>query len=90
MKTRLLSVALSLLSIAGPLRAQTVPTPSSHFGFEPGADRQLADWHELTSYYETLAQTSQRVSVDTLGLTTGGLPFVMMTITSPENQARLD
>ncbi|HSM59721.1 MAG TPA: M14 family zinc carboxypeptidase, partial [Longimicrobiales bacterium] len=70
--------------------AQSVPTPRQHFGFDIGEDRKLADWNQLTSYYEKLAQTSQRVTVDTLGTTTRGRPFVMVTVTSPANHARLD
>jgi murein tripeptide amidase MpaA len=80
--------AVSLFSTSAA--AQGVPTPLQHFGFELGQHRQLADWTQLTSYYEKLAQTSQRVTVDTLGTTTKGRPFVMLTITSPENHARLD
>ena len=38
----------------------------------------------------TEAGVSDRVAVDTLGPTTVGNPFVMLTITSPENHARLD
>ena len=70
--------------------AAQVPTPESHFGFEIGSDRKLADWNALTAYFERLAESSARVVVDTLGPTTVGNPFVMMTITSPENHARLD
>jgi hypothetical protein len=73
------------------LHAQgVVPTPASHFGFEPGEDRKLATWDELVAYYEKLARTSPRVRLDTLGTTTKGRPFIMLTITSPENHARLD
>lgn len=71
-------------------RAQGVPTPESHFGFVPGTDRKLADWDELTAYYEILAETSPRVTIDTLGPTTLGRPFVMLTVTSRDNHARLD
>ena len=39
--------------------------------------------------FEALARTSPRVKVDTLGSTTLVRPFVMMTITSPENHTRL-
>ena len=81
--------ALSILT-ASMLAGQTVPTPRSHFGFEIGAERSMANWTELTSYYEKLAETSQRVQIDTLGATTMGRPFVMLTITSEENQARID
>ncbi len=88
--TVLLALVLSLY--AAPLAAQTTgvgPTPASHFGFTPGADRRLANWDELVAYYEKVAQASPRVSLNALCQTTGGKPFVMFTITSPENHARL-
>ena len=72
------------------LLAIQVPTPASHFGFEIGTDRKLANWDQLTSYYEKLAKTSPRVRVDTIGRTTIGQPFVMLTVSSPENMRRLD
>ena len=77
------------LAAVGFLSAQDVPTPESHFGHEMGAENTLANWTELTAYYEVLANTSERVKVDTLGLTTMGQPFVMVTVTSEENQNRL-
>ncbi len=76
--------------VTGSAGSDAVPSPIEHFGFEIGADRQLADWNELTAYFERLAETSDRVVVDTLGPSTAGRPFVMLTITSPENHARLD
>lgn len=87
---RVFQGTLALILVAAPLAAQSVPTPLQHFGFEMGQDRKLADWVQLTSYYEKIAQTSQRVRVDTLGATTKGRPFIMLTVTSAENQARLD
>lgn len=90
MMRRALRAVLALLLAASPVVAQGVPTPLQHFGFEMGQHRKLADWSQLTSYYEKIAQSSQRVTVDTLGSTTMGRPFVMLTITSPENHARLD
>ncbi|MEX2584067.1 MAG: M14 family zinc carboxypeptidase, partial [Gemmatimonadota bacterium] len=89
-RTRLPRLLL-LLFVASPLQGQAgVPTPESHFGYTPGADRELANWDELTAYYARVAEASPRVSLDTVGTTTRGLPFVMFTITSPENHARLD
>ncbi len=85
----LMGPALSFVTVS-LLAAQSVPTPRSYFSFEIGAERQMANWTELTSYYEKLAETSQRVTVDTLGATTMGRPFVMLTITSEENQARIE
>ncbi len=82
------SLTLAVLLVA-PLDAQTIPTPAEYFGFEIGADRQLADWDQLTAWYELLATRSNRVTLDTLGRTTLGLPFVMLTVTSAANHARL-
>ena len=76
--------------LAAPAGAQKIPTPREYFGFEPGADRMLADWNQLTGWYDLLATRSPRVALDTLGETTLGRPFVMLTITSPANYARLD
>jgi murein tripeptide amidase MpaA len=84
-----LAFAAVLLASASAA-AQGVPTPRQFFGFDMGEDRKLADWGQLTSYYEALARTSPRIDVDTLGATTRGRPFVMLTITSPENHARLE
>jgi len=81
---------MALSSAPWGLRAQGVPSPQSHFGFQIGADRKLADWDQLTAYYEKLARASDRVRLDTLGSTTMGRPFVMLTITSAENHARLE
>ena len=90
MKRRYLLLLFVGILCVGNAGAQTVPTPASHFGFEPGAHRKLANWDLLTAYYEKVAQASPRVTVDTLGLTTLGLPFVMLTMTSPENHGRLE
>jgi hypothetical protein len=89
MLCRLLTALLLSVLASGTLLAQAVPTPTSHFGFEPGDHRKLADWGQLTSYFEKVAQASPRVALDTLGSTTRGRPLVMLTITSPENQGRL-
>ncbi len=85
-----LSFLIFLICGGVGLSAQSVPTPLSEFGFEIGADRKMANWGELTGYFEKVAKASSRVQVDTLGSTTMGRPFVMLTITSPENHARLD
>jgi len=90
MLRRLMMALAAVLSLSSSLVAQKVPTPREHLGFDIGEDRVLANWDALTSYYEELGKTSQRVLVDTLGLTTMGRPFVMLTITSPANLARLD
>jgi hypothetical protein len=81
----------TVLTLSAPnIWAQGIPEPSEFFGFEIGADRKLVDWSQLTSWYQLLGEQSPRVKVDTLGSTTLGLPFVMLTVTSPENHARLE
>ncbi len=87
---RYLSTLLLACLLASRAVTQDLPTPREYFGFEPGADRALADWRQLTGWYAMLAQRSPRVTIDTLGETTLGKPLVMLTITSPANHARLD
>jgi hypothetical protein len=86
---RILHVTIAVLLAALPLAAQGIPEPAEHFGFTLGEDRKLADWAQLTSWYELLAERSDRVILDTLGETTWGVPFLMLTVTSPENHAGL-
>ncbi len=64
-------------------------SPAASLGFEPGADSMLADWTQVSTYLNGLAQRSPYVHVDTLGRTTEGRPFLLLTITSPANQTRL-
>ena len=78
-----------LLLLALLQTAQSPIRPSAVLGFEPGADSALADWRQVSGYLNTLAQRSRYVHVDTLGKTTEGRPFVLLTITSPANIARL-
>lgn len=71
------------------LTAQAPLPPAAVLGFEPGADSMLADWTQVAAYMNGLAQRSAFVRADTLGRTTLGRPLVLLTITSPANQARL-
>ena len=88
---RALIGSLIWLTLTAPqLVAQSIPAPRDYFGFEIGDDRRLADWEQLVGWYELIALTSPRVTLDTLGPTTLGHPFVMVTITSPENHHRLE
>ena len=93
MMRRPTTILLALAALSAPLEAQratSVPTPTSYLGFEPGADRKLADWGQIVGYFGRLAQTSPRVKLDTLGRSTNGLPLVMATIGTPQNLRRLD
>src|SRR5436190_19654261 len=78
-----------LLLLALLQTAEPPIRPSAALGFEPGADSVLADWKQVSGYMNGLAQQSRYVRVDTLGRTTEGRPFLLMTITAPANQQRL-
>lgn len=68
----------------------SIPTPESVLGYKMGAARKLPDWHEIAGYFETLAAASDRVEVEVLGTSTNGLPYLAVSISSPENLARRD
>ncbi len=67
-----------------------VPAPRDVIGFTPGDDRKLAAWSQIVDYFKRLERTSDRVKFEELGKTTLGRPFVLATISSPANLARLE
>jgi hypothetical protein len=62
-----------------------IPSPRSVLGFAPGDDRTIADWKQMTSYFAQLDKASDRVQVQTLGLTTLQRPLIVVFISAPEN-----
>jgi len=70
-------------------RLDGIPAPEDVLGFVPGDDRKLASWNQVLEYFAALAKASDRVDFETLGKSTMGKPFVMATISAPENLARL-
>jgi hypothetical protein len=88
---RFVSALLLALVVAAPSQAQTrVTSPEAHFGHEVGADYVLFNYEALHEYFITLANESDRMVLDTLGLTEEGRPQIQAIITSPENHASLD
>jgi len=86
----LCAASLSASAAAQSARvARTVPSPQQHLGFAIGADRTLADWSQITGYFQRLAGASPAVHVDTLGTTTNGQPFIVVAVSTPRNIARL-
>jgi len=83
-----LEVSSQALRAAGAVA--TVPAPEEVLGFRPGADRKLASWNQVLTYFEKLDRASDRVKFQALGKSTMDAPFVMATISAPENLARLD
>ncbi|MDQ8167793.1 MAG: M14 family zinc carboxypeptidase, partial [Gemmatimonadota bacterium] len=73
--------ALLLAGAASPGIAQRapsqIPSPVSVLGWEPGTDRKLPSWKQVTDYFTAVDKASPRVSVRTLGQTTLGRPFIV-------------
>lgn len=67
-----------------------VQRPEERFGFQMGADRKLVRWPDMLAYFQDIAAASDRVSFEQLGVATEGQPFVMLTISSPENLDQLE
>lgn len=97
-------VALLLALVAGPGVGRTaplrdylpsgvrydpaIPTPESVLGYEVG------EWHvrhdQLVQYLYALAAASPRLQIQETGRTYEERPLLLLTITSPENMARLE
>jgi hypothetical protein len=67
-----------------------VPSPSSVLGFNPGDDRTIADWKQITNYFALLGKTSNRISIQTIGQSTLGRPLIAAFISAPENIRNLE
>lgn len=65
-----------------------IPTPQSVTGYELGEIVYPPDLHR--DYIEALDEASDRVSTEVIGYSHFGRPIIRVTITSPENHARLD
>lgn len=89
----LFSFLFSILLILSPivLSAQDkVTSPESYFGFQMGADRQLARWDKIVDYFSLIEKQSDRLKVINMGPSTEGQPFLLVIISSPANLANLD
>src|SRR3954468_8696283 len=88
----------ALILASTPIHAQQpqgsahdpIPAPASILGFEPGADRHLPSWKQVTDYFTALDKASPRVSLRTLGKTTLGRPFLVAFISDSATLAKLE
>jgi hypothetical protein len=76
--------------IALLLQTSGTQAPDQYFGFHIGADGELARYPKIVEYLQHLAKTTNRVKFEEVGKTTMGNPYVLATISAPENLARLD
>lgn len=65
-----------------------IPKPKDVIGHEVG------EWHvthdKLVFYMQTLARSSDRISIENRGTTYEGRPLLLLTVTSPTNHNRID
>ena len=87
-----LAAALAASPAAAQPRAKaaTPPSPEQVLGFRPGADGKLAEWSQITGYFDGLARGSERVRVEKIGSSVEGRPMLLATISSPANLRRLE
>jgi Zinc carboxypeptidase len=97
MKVRTLPLSLCALSLFAilPALSQTaeprkITTPKQALGFNIGDDYYLANYAQLTSYWQTLAKESDRMKLVDIGPTAENRRQYMAIISSPENIAKLD
>jgi len=73
------------LCLPALLCAAEPPTPSQFLRFTVGADRQLADYSQISAYFKALAASSPRIQIENLGPTTQGRDLLMAVISSEAN-----
>ncbi len=87
------AVLLASVTLTTPSHAQkgksAIPSPASILGWEPGADRKLPSWKQVTDYFTALDKASPRVQVRNLGPTTLGRPFLVAYISDSATLANL-
>ena len=86
-------VIVIVATVAGVAPAQTsttIPTPAGVLGFEPGTDRQLMDYGQLTDYMLLLAEASDRIEMREVGTTPLGRTMYVAFISSADNINTLD
>ena len=75
-------------ALASP--AQQLPRPAETFGFEPGADYQLADYEQMIAYYRKLDAASDRVQMIDIGRSARGQTMYLVIVSSETNLRNLE
>jgi hypothetical protein len=83
-------IAFLTLAVHAQVQAEVTP-PQKFFGFQLGADRQIARWDKIVDYFQLLEkQGGGRMQVVNMGKSTMGHPFLLAIISAPKNVANLD
>jgi hypothetical protein len=84
-----LLLVLILLSFERSASFAQIPTPEKFVGHKIGEDKKLFGWDKVVDYFRLLDDQSDRVSVQELGQSTRGKPFIMAIISAPHNMMNL-
>jgi hypothetical protein len=82
------ALAAIVLAAALPIAAIAqgrLTTPRQFFGHEIGEDYWLPNYTQFAKWWETLARESDRMVLDTIGLTAEGRPQLVSIVSSPDN-----
>ncbi len=71
-------------------RPSTIPSPQSVLGFNPGDDRTIADWTQISDYFDKLDKASDRIALQQLGQSTLKRQMFVAVISARENILALD
>ena len=84
MRSLLVAAVVSLV-----LQASGAIAPDTYFGIKIGADGELARYPKILEYLQHLSTATNRVKYEEIGKTTMGNPYVLATISAPENLSQL-
>jgi hypothetical protein len=85
-----LAFASSVLLAVATSAAAAIPSPSAFLKLDIGADKVLADYRQIRSYFNELDKQSPRVQVVSLGKTTLGEDMFMAVISAEANMTKLE
>ena len=81
-----LCLILSIITLTSlALSQKKIPSPSEFLNIQVGADRTLADYKQIVSYFKALDAASDRIEVENMGPTTLGNDFILAAISSEDN-----
>lgn len=86
---RACALAVAFAMAAPAQNGHKITTPKEALGFDIGDDYYLANYTQLTVWWQKLAAESDRMKLVEIGKTEEGRPQWMAVITSPENQKKL-
>src|SRR4051812_1814533 len=83
-------IPLLAIALASAASAQHITTPKEEFGHSFGDDYWLANYKQISGYWQKLARQSNRMKLVDMGRTAEGRTQYMAIVSSPANLANLE